>query len=204
MKLSTRTRRRFVTKFVVGIAVAGIAVPTAQARPEGMSPQQWLDYQTAREAASDARDALSVDGRRIMSGASSAVIADVTLGKAIAESDAPGLGAVDRERVKSRNEINLAQSRLGPESVRALGGDRPSDVRRPDLVAPERPLGIRETDRYIPDVVTVPAASPVSSPGFDWGAAALGATSAFAFALLLGGTLLATRRLSRVSHGLAA
>ena len=66
MKLSTPTiPRRLVTGIVLALAVAAVVVPAGQARPEGMTPLQWQQWQAQR--ADDGQGLSAVDRERIKS-----------------------------------------------------------------------------------------------------------------------------------------
>ena len=139
MKLRTPITRRLLTGFALALAVAAVVAPAGQARPEGMTPLQWQEWQAQR-----------ADGSQ-------------------------GLSAVDRERIKSTAGATSATT-----SSTIVSHDR---LERGDLV------------------VQVPAASTVEGSGFDWGDASIGAGSVLIVALMLGATLVATRRLSGGSRG---
>jgi hypothetical protein len=70
MKLQTSTKRRLLTGLALALAAAAVVAPAGQARPEGMTPLQWQQWQADRADGSQGLSA--VDRERIKSTAGSA------------------------------------------------------------------------------------------------------------------------------------
>jgi hypothetical protein len=76
MKLLTPTPRRLITGIVLALAVAAVVAPAGQARPEGMTPLQWQQWQAERAA--DDQGLSAVDRERIKSTSNTASVNTVS------------------------------------------------------------------------------------------------------------------------------
>jgi hypothetical protein len=168
-------RKRILQRLVIGLAVAAIVAPAAQARPDGAAATQGK----AAEPAAVTRG----DDKVIVTGG-----------------DGPGaLIHGDDKVIVTGGDGSGALIHGDDKVIVPRGGASTTLIHGDDKVIVPRPgdytlAGYR---RALPEDYGVRAVAPVEAvrgPGsFDWGDALIGAGAAFGLMLLLGGAALGTR-----------
>jgi hypothetical protein len=175
-----RRRIRLLRRLVLGLAVAAVAAPTAQAVPdEGtiVLPNGSIVQGEYKSGLGD--DVVSHPGGVIPQGESKA---DLPQG------DVPGaLVQGERKTDLPRGYVPFVTD--FPRTAPAPGGQ---------YVPPLGYRGMLPQDYGLPQNYGVGTVEAVRQPNtFDWGDAGIGAGSALALLLLAGGAVLATRHISR-------
>ena len=173
-----RRKNRFLRRLVLGLAVAAVAVPVAQAAPDegglqgntGASASNGLPMRTDDKAGLGLPNGLVAhpDNR--------------------ADRPAPAGNLADRYEPTVAAEYRQFEYR----------GRLPSDYGLPNGIVEYR--GMLPSDYGQPNAIAEPTVVVADRPdGFDWGDAGIGAGTLFAVVLLAVGGVLVTRHLNRAA-----
>jgi hypothetical protein len=177
-----RRKNRFLRRLVLGLAVAAVAVPVAQAVPDegGLQGNAGASASNGLPMRADDKAGIGLPNGLVAHPDNRAD--RPTPANNLADRPAPGYGPTVAAEYRQFEYRGMLPSDYGlPNGIVEYRGMLPSDYGQPNVIA---------------DPTVVVADRP---DGFDWGDAGIGAGTLFAVVLLAVGGVLVTRHLNRAA-----